>query len=200
MKSYRSYDDGTLVQLLVKGDEDAFKQIFETYRDRLFIFIKDIIHSEQVAEELVLDVFMKIWLGRELLGEVENLQAFLYRVARNKAIDFFRVAAKDEKFKTELLKQFGDSSLHQESADHALVVKEYESSLREAVSLLSPQRKEAWRLSREENMTHDEIAAKMQISPRTVNYHISEAKDFIRRHLAKNLDIALVLILFGDHS
>lgn len=167
------------------------------YRDRLFVFVRDLTRSEVVAEELVMDVFMKIWMGRELLPEVENINAFLYRVARNKAIDFLRKAAKDDKLMDALARQF--SLEKEQSADSLLMIKEYEGLLREAVSLMPPQRKQAWKLSREENLTHDQIAARMQISPATVNTHINEAKRFIRQHLSRGMDLALVLALFSDN-
>ncbi len=77
-------------------------------------------------------------------------------------------------------------------------MREYEQHLREAVSLLTPQRQQAYTLSREQNMTHEQIAEEMQISKHTVNSHISEAQRFIRKYLAKNLDIALILVLFHD--
>ncbi|HVI43238.1 MAG TPA: sigma factor, partial [Chitinophaga sp.] len=83
------------LQEIAAGDERAFRALFDQYRGRLFHYISRFIKSEQVAEELVLDVFMKIWTGRELLTQVQHFDAFLFRVAHNKAIDFLRSAAND---------------------------------------------------------------------------------------------------------
>jgi RNA polymerase sigma factor (sigma-70 family) len=67
--------------------------------------------------------------------------------------------------------------------------------LREAVSLLSPQRKKVYQLSREQDMTHDEIAAQLNLSKHTINNHIVEAQRFIRTYLSKNFDIAFVVAI-----
>lgn len=190
-----SYTEQELLSRIAEGDEQAFKLFFNVYRDRLFVFIDNFIRSKEVAEELVLDVFVKIWVGREMLPQIEDVRAFLYRIARNKAIDFFRAHTNDDKLKQGLLIRLGLQE--GESADEALLLKEYEQLLREAILLLSPQRREAYMLSREQYLTHDEIAEKMQISRHTVNSHISEAQRFIRRHLSERLDLALVLVLYS---
>ena len=74
-------------------------------------------------------------------------------------------------------------------------MQEYETKLREAVSLLSPQRKKVYQLSREQDMTHDEIAAQLNLSKHTINNHIVEAQRFIRTYLSKNFDIAFVVAI-----
>lgn len=187
--------DHDLLRRVAAGDEQAFRQLFDTFHDRLFLFIREFIHSGQVAEELVLDVFMKIWLGRDLLPQVQDFRAFLYRIARNKALDFFRAAARNSRLREHLAKEL--RLANEAGADSALMVKEYEALVREAISLLSPQRKQAYLLSREQHLSHDEIASRMQISRATVNSHIVEAQRFIREHLARHLDIALALVLFA---
>ncbi|MEO6813775.1 MAG: sigma factor, partial [Ginsengibacter sp.] len=72
------------------GDEKAFKDLFSCYYQKLFNYIFCFTKSKQVAEELVMDVFLKIWLGREIIPQIEKFDAFLFRVAHNKSIDFLR--------------------------------------------------------------------------------------------------------------
>src|SRR5215831_10911680 len=71
-----------------QGDEQAFKALFDRYRTPLFEFISNIVKSQEVAEELVMDVFLKLWLAMDMLPEIENLDGFLFRIAYNKSIDF----------------------------------------------------------------------------------------------------------------
>jgi RNA polymerase sigma-70 factor (family 1) len=188
-------NDSELLQQLAEGNEQAFKIFFHTYRDRLFYYISRFVKSEAVAEELVMDVFMKIWLGRELAVKIDNLDSFLFRVAHNKSIDFLRAAAKDKKLKQLLWEKIQAES--GEKQEDFFLVQEYEEKIREAIALLSPQRKKVYQLSREQELTHDQIAVQLNISKATVNNHIVEAQRFIRNFLSQNLDITVVILLAG---
>jgi RNA polymerase sigma-70 factor (ECF subfamily) len=191
------YNDKELLKQLSQGCEKAFKTIFDRYRDKLFSYISHFIKSNQVAEELVMDVFMKIWMGRELVTQINNIDAFLFRVAHNKSIDFLRSAAKDARLK-ELL--WNEIQLYStDNVDASLLSREYESKIREAINLLSPQRKKVYILSREQDYTHDQIAVSLNISKATVNNHIVEAQKFIRTFLVKNLDLAIIILMINRH-
>jgi RNA polymerase sigma-70 factor (ECF subfamily) len=183
-----------LLAQVANGDEESFKSLFHAYNKKLFNYISTIIKSRQVAEEIVMDVFLKIWLGKEIITQIENFDSFLFRVAHNKSIDFLRSAARDPKLKDLLWDEIQLSGSDQ--TDTLVLKKEFETKLREAVSLLSAQRRKAWQLSRNEEMTHEQIALHLGLSKNTVNNHIVEAQKFIRSYLAQKLDIAYFLILF----
>jgi RNA polymerase sigma-70 factor (ECF subfamily) len=193
-----SYSDKDLLAQVAVGDEVAFRVLFDRYRDRLFLYVYRFIKSEQVAEELVMDVFMKIWLGKGLVLQIDNFNAFLFRIARNKCIDFFRSAAKDDAFKELLWAEL--QARPGELADPDLLHREYEEKLREAITLLPPKRRRVYLLSREQDYSHHEIARQLNISRATVNNHIVEAQVFIRKYLAKNLDLTLLFLLFEKIS
>jgi len=190
-----SHDEEELLKLLAGGSEKAFKVLFDTYHKRLFYYISNFIKSELVAEELVMDVFMKIWMGRDLAIQINNFDAFLFRIAHNKSIDFLRSAATGLQLKELLWNQLQIAS--GERADDSVLVREYEEKVRDAVALLSPQQKKVYNLSRELDLTHDQIAEQLSISKSTVNNHIVEAQKFIRNYLSKSLDLAIVLLLAG---
>ena len=183
-----------LLALISKGDEKAFQSIFTSYYEQLFNYILSIVKSKQVAEELVMDVFLKIWLGKEIIPRIEKFNAFIFRVAHNKSIDFLRSVARDPKFQDLLWEQIQLSN--NTHADSIMMVREYEAKLREAVSLLSPQKKKIYQMSRDENMTHDDIAVQLNLSRHTINNHIVEAQRFIRTYLTKNCDMAFLLAVF----
>jgi RNA polymerase sigma-70 factor (family 1) len=182
-----------LLAQISAGDEKAFRALFASYYEQLYRYIFGFIKSKQVSEELVMDVFLKIWLGRDLISQIEKFDAFLFRVAHNKSIDFLRSVARDPKFKDLLLENIQLANNVQ--SDSPVLMQEYETKLREAVSLLSPQRKKVYQLSREQDMTHDEIAAQLNLSKHTINNHIVEAQRFIRTYLSKNFDIAFVVAI-----
>lgn len=189
------YNEEEILRQIAAGDEKAFQALFHEYRGRLFYYISRFIKSEPVAEELVLDVFMKIWLGKELINEIKHFDSFLFRVAHNKAIDFLRSAANDSHLKELLWEEM--QAQPAERPDWQVQVREFESKLRAAISLLPPQSKKVYTLSREQDLSHDQIAEKLQISPATVNNHIVMAQRFIRTYLSKEMDLAVLLLLIG---
>lgn len=183
-----------LLMKIAEGHENAFRTLFEQYYEQLYNYIFGFIKSKQVTEELVMDVFLKIWLGKELIPQIEKFDAFLFRVAHNKSIDFLRSVARDPKFKDLLWENIQLANNVQ--SDSSILMHEYEVKLREAVSLLSPQRKKVYQMSREQDMTHDQIAAQLHLSKNTINNHIVEAQRFIRTYLSKNFDIAFLIIFY----
>lgn len=182
-----------LLMQIAGGNEKAFRMLFGDYYERLFNYIFSFIKSRQITEELVMDVFLKIWMGRDIIPQIEKFDAFLFRVAHNKSIDFLRSVARDPKFQDLLWDQIQLTNNLQ--ADSSILTHEYEIKLREAISLLSPQRKKVYQLSREQDMTHDQIAAQLQLSKNTINNHIVEAQRFIRTYLSKNCDLAFLILL-----
>ena len=178
------------------GDESAFQALFAGYYEQLYHYIFGFIKSKQVSEELVIDVFLKIWLGRDIIPQIHNFNAFLFRVAHNKSVDFLRSVARDPKFQDLLWENI--QLANNAPADSSILVQEYEDKLREAVSLLPPQRKKVYQLSREQDMTHDQIAAQLNLSKHTINNHIVEAQRFIRTYLSKNFDIAFLIAIMPE--
>ena len=85
-------NEKVLLRQVARHDEKAFKALFETYQARLYHYIIHIIKSREAAEEMVIDVFLKIWQQRESLHEIESFDAYLFRIAFNKSVDFLRRA------------------------------------------------------------------------------------------------------------
>lgn len=152
-----------------------------------------IVKSTEIAEELVIDVFMKLWLGRELLTQIENMDAFLFRVACNKSIDFLRKASKNPEVTNIIWDNIQLASSN--TAESLLMQQEYEKVLRDAIELLPPKRRQVYRLSREEGMTHAEIAEELGIAPSTIANQIVDAQRFIKSHLMKYLNSTVLFAI-----
>ena len=190
MSQAKVHNDHLLLQQIAERNELAFKTLFDEYKDRLYHYIHGMVKSKEVAEEIVMDVFLKLWLGKELVNQIENFDAFLFRVAYNKSIDFLRRAARDPHFRNLLWDEMQLAGGMY--ADQALITREYEAKLREAIGLLSPQRRLVYALSREKGLSHVDIARKLQLSKHTVSNHIVEAQKFIRSYLIRHMDVAIV--------
>lgn len=193
-----SYDEQLLLQNISRGDEASFNIIFSQYRDRLFAYLFTVTKSKETAEEIVLDVFMKLWLGREIVTEIQNLQSFLYRVAHNKAIDFLRSAQRNPVQQNELWDAI-QSSAGEASSDHLLHRHNAEAALNDAMEQLSPMRQKVFQLSREEGMSYDEIADHLNLSRNTVRNHVAASLEFIRKYLqSQGYDIAVMAFAFAS--
>ncbi|WP_315824873.1 sigma-70 family RNA polymerase sigma factor [Paraflavitalea speifideaquila] len=141
-----------------------------------------------------MDVFMKIWTGRALLTEVKSMDAYLFRIARNKSLDFLRSVAGNTRFQELLWEQIQAVSV--DRADTPLLVKEFETTVREAINTLSPQRRIVYTLRHDQQLTHAEIATQLGLSRHTVNNHLVEAQKYVHQYVAQHIDlVALMLIL-----
>ncbi|MGE6220043.1 RNA polymerase sigma-70 factor [Nubsella zeaxanthinifaciens] len=156
------------------GDEFALQRLFDIYSGKLFHYINRIVKSKEVSEELVLDLFMKIWSSKEVIGQVQNMDAFLYKMAVNKALDFLKVAAREKKLRQLLIDQMVFNDEHP-AADHEFISREYEHALLTTLKQLPPQRQLIFRLSRENKLSHQEIAFQLKISKNTVKNHMVAA-------------------------
>ncbi|GGA89783.1 RNA polymerase sigma-70 factor [Puia dinghuensis] len=194
MSAEKNYNEHLLLQQIAQRDENAFKALFDLYKDRLFLYINGIIKSKEVSEEIVMDVFLKIWLGKEIVNQIENFDAFLFRVAYNKSIDFLRSAARDPKLRDLVWHEMQVAGGL--NADEQVITREYENKLREAIGLLSPQRRLVYQMSREKGFSHNAIARQLQLSKHTVSNHIVESQRFIRAYLIRHLDIAVLCFSF----
>lgn len=186
--------DDDLLLSISKGDEEAFKCLFRNHRDKLFAYIFKITKSRETAEEIVMDVFMKIWESGEVLTEIRNFPAFLFHIAKNKSLDFLRMAAKDRVLVELLWDQINTPAADQ--PDDQLLLNELKSNINKAVAQLSPQRKSVFRLSREQHMTYDQIASHLQLSKSTVKNHMLDSLHFIRHHLNTNFELILLILFF----
>ncbi len=184
-----------LLGQIAGGDQYAFTILFNHYQKFVYGYGRKLTHSDDMAIELVQDVFLKIWHSRQRLSQVENFIAYLNRVVRNHAFNQLRELSKRAKISGDLeLAEF-------ETENSTLQLLDYNETLRvvnEAVELLAPQQKMAYQLCHQQGMKYEEAAVQMNISPKTVHVHMKYALSKIRDHLNKNAfiypAIALALI------
>lgn len=188
----KSYDEPELLAALIQGDEAAFADLFEYYRDRIYSIAFRLTHSASLAEEIVQDVFLTIWLRRGQLHGVQNFRAYLFVITRNEGYRVLKRLAQG--YRTRLSADDTDLPAPNET-DHFILAKEYEHLLRTAVGRLPHRQREVYRLIKEERLKREEVARLLQLQPDTVKYHLAEAMKNIRAYFALYLGIFLAFII-----
>jgi RNA polymerase sigma-70 factor (family 1) len=191
------YDKETLLLKISQGDQAAFNTLFGMCRNHLFAYLFKITKSAETSEEIVLDVFLKVWHGRASITDIDNFDAFLYRVAHNKAIDFLRSLHRNPLLQQQVWSQLQEP-LSDEKADKNLLLKNAESFIGEAVRKLTPQRQKVFYLHHYQGFSNEEIASHLQLSRNTVRNHLAASVDFIRKFLSGNLDVIIFFFLFKN--
>ncbi|TKC06636.1 RNA polymerase sigma-70 factor [Pedobacter polaris] len=189
------------VEILVKiagGDQRAFTILFKHYQRFVFSFSKKITHSEESADEVVQDIFLKIWLARENLPQVKNFGAYLNRIVRNHSLNVVRQHLQQTKSAGEFSKTFSEAD---ESTILQLNYNETNNLLNQAIAELSPQQRMVYRLCHQQGLKYDEAAAQMNISSQTVNAYMKDALKKIRIYFKKHAVVypLLILSLFDKH-
>ena len=159
---------------------DNFKCIFDTYKNRLYAYVLAVSHSPYAAEEITQEIFLKLWQCRDVLSEVSNMDAYIFTIARHKTLNYLRNAATDIRVLAELQSRM--NAVADDVSEHVLF-RESDRMAAEAVTLLSPQRRRVYQLSRQEGLNHAEIAVRLQLSRNTVKNHLVEALKFIKGYL-----------------
>lgn len=144
-----------------------------------------------LAEDIVQDVFLKLWNEHESLTGIENFGNYIFRMSKNHAINHFRRMAHETLIISEM---FQADPTHNQTEDF-IALQETEKILAEIIDKLPAQQKAIYHLSRHEGRSHEEIAALLKISPHTVRNHIVQAMSTIRTHLIRHSEIFLILAL-----
>lgn len=184
--------ESDLLALVAKGDQRAFARLFDAYYRKLGDYVFKMTESLEVTEEIVQDVFVKIWLKRETLPTLDNFTYYLFILSKNQTLNHLRKSANDKVRQIEWLKEFENEI---DSPDNDVQIEEFRVLLEIAVDKLPPQQKKVYKMSREDRIKHDEIAKQLGLSPETVKKHIKLALKFIKNELSSADDAVIILIL-----
>lgn len=190
----QSYEEKELFYLIAEGDEKAFALLYQRYVPQLAAYISTITRSDRMVNEFVQETFLRLWIGRDKLKEVEEPKAWTFRIAANICHNYLKRLLVEKKVYKRVL---ADSKEHADDVAETAQVNELLAALKEAVHTLSPQRKKVYRLSREEGLTIPEIAQSLDLSPNTVRNTLSGALEYIRGFLQKkgfNIPVLLILL------
>ncbi|SEA39899.1 RNA polymerase sigma-70 factor, ECF subfamily [Chitinophaga terrae (ex Kim and Jung 2007)] len=183
-----------LLQQLALGSREAFTAIYQQYHNGIYNYLLKFTRNPAQTEDLVHDVFLKIWEIREQLDIKKSFDAYLYRLARNTALTQLNRIALYDTIRDEIMHRLS-LGLNDHSLMNEVESRQYEQLLQKAIDSLPPQRREAFILCRQQGKSYEEAAALMNISRNTFKQHLSLAVKSIRDYLLENGSISLLVLL-----
>lgn len=195
------YTDRELFIQIAAGDEKSFRILYDKYWHNIYGMSLTYTKSVAEAQDMVQEVFLKVWEKRANLAEAETPAGFLFTLARNLIISALRKKA------VRVLAQ--NAGLQEEApllpdnfllSDARIILKQSETAINKAIASLTPQQQQIFILSRKEGLSHEEISQRLGINRYTVKNHIVAALHTLRQQLSKEQILVLLplFILSGE--
>ncbi|GGH10267.1 MULTISPECIES: RNA polymerase sigma factor [Pedobacter] len=190
MKSIPITDEKELLTGLKAGDKVAFKQLYEVYSGRLASKLIYLLKSEELAQDILQDVFLKIWTNREMIDIELSFGAFLYKIATNLSKNVIRKNVYDQLMRH----QIGQEEVYHpiEEGDDA---EEAKAILDQAMGQLTDRQREVYTLHKIEGLSYQEISEKLNISLSAINHHIQKANKQLKAILkSRSFELFICLL------
>ena len=188
MHTESGHEIKTLIKQIAEDDEVAFRTIFDHYKTPFYSAAFKMTRSGSLAEEIVQEVFVKIWVKRKLIATAKRPADYIFTILHNCIYAQFRKLALEDKLKTTLAQ---DSEESEDSIQLLLLEKENKAILENIINQMPPRQRLIYKLAKQEGWSREEIAKGLNISPNTVRNHLSAAIEFLRNYFRKNASIII---------
>lgn len=185
-----------MVLLLRQGDYEAFSFLYQSYSRPILGRIIHLVKSPEIAEEILQDLFMRIWEKRERVNPELPFKSFLFRIAQNLVYDHFRKVSLNHRFKAEFIQNNSEGYQH---IEEELVFKQTQQQVMETIRTLPPQCQRVFILYKLEGKSYKEIGEMLAISKSTVNNHLTKANLLLKQQLPfyQNPTVMVCILLFN---
>lgn len=174
-----------LIARLKQNDKEAFNLLFYMYAEKIFKFSLTFFNDEAEAEEIVQEVFLKIWLKRNTISDPSTFNAYIYTIAKNLIFNNLKKNIYKKKYETYA---YANQQTHKNYTENEVLYEETKQRIEIALDQLPKKRKEVFLLSRREGLKNREIAEKLEISIKTVETHMSLSLKYLREVLHFDVD------------
>ncbi len=189
LKNFENISDSELALKISGGQKSAYQELFERYAPRIYKFSHAYLKNKTDSEELVQEVFLKIWEKREMLDHSKNIKSFVFKIAVNTIYDFIRRKNIENAF-SNFTK--ANSELESDNTWQSVIFEDMKQNLQNFVEQLPIQQQKVFHLSKTEGLSNDEIAKKLNLSKRTVENHLYRAISLLKEHFKNESIIALL--------
>jgi len=179
-----------LIRRLKKDDKSAVDELFSYYYPRLYSFSKSILKIENDIDDILQEVFVKLWLNRTKIGNAETFNSYIFTITKNEVLNLIRSKLKDHTFKDELYLR---SVAEEYQTQNQLEFDEIKNGIDQIVAGLPEKRQQVFVLSRTDGLSNKEIAQQLNISEKTVEDHITHAIKHIKSSMK---DMGIISLLY----
>ena len=187
------------MQRCVEGDRQAFAILYSHYAPLLYKAVYPLTNRcKEDTEEIIQELFVKVWARRDNMLTIQSFRPFIFRLARNRVIDWYRKNESKKSYCTFYSENYGDGSV---SLTDELLFEEYYAIAMEAIAKLSSRQQQIFNLRHTEDLSLTEIAGKLRISVHAVKKQLYQATRFVREYLHKHgewLVSMSFLLFFGN--
>ena len=170
-------EDSRLIELLREGDPLSFEILFQKYYVRFYNFVFNLTKNSQAAEDIIQNVFMKIWINRASLRPDQSIHNYIYVLSKREMLNHIR----DRKAYVQVERLVMAEQPSEEVTDQSMALKELDGRIRRFIADMPEQRRKVFLLSRYRGLTNKEIAEMMGLSVRTVDRHINLALTSLKK-------------------
>jgi RNA polymerase sigma-70 factor (family 1) len=188
-----SGDDKQLLKKIAEADYVAFRELFDAYHNLVFTYALSYVKFVDTAEDIVQEVFIKIWANREALTEVENFGGYIRVLTINKTKDELKKAAVSIRNEQESLKDWSELDF---ATEQNIISKHSGSYIDMLIDRLPKQQKLVYRMFYVDGLKQKEIAKELNISPLTVKVHLREALKTLKSILNTKGSLPLLSYIF----
>lgn len=181
-----------ILQRVQAGDHQAFAQLLEQYHTIAYRTAMRLTEDAWLAEDMVQDVFIKVWLKRASLPQLDNFRAWLITITTNAIYDMLRKRSMEKSYLNSLVQELNIVAAQPSDEENR-----YEELLQQATTTLTPKQQQAFTLIKKDGYSREEAAALMQVSPETVKTHLELAMRQIRAYCISRLDSGTTLVIFS---
>lgn len=186
------WNEQDILAKLKAGDEPAFGKLYAHYSEMIYGRLIRLLKDPDIADEIIQDLFLKIWEKRQQINSSQSFKSYLYTIAENLVYDYFRKVARDRKLQERFREVTTELYSHTEED---LLNKENKELIDRAIATLPPQRRKAFILCKVEGRSYEEAASLMGVSSSTVSNHLVKATSAIRAYIGKSGNIAPALFV-----
>jgi RNA polymerase sigma factor (sigma-70 family) len=176
---------------VAQGDEMAFRELFYSYKNKIYNIAFRLTFSAFISEEVVQDIFLHIWLRRSTLLQVEDFEAYLFITTRNEVYRMLKRIARQRNSGILADEQMAD--VHS-GADENLLYRDFARVLHKAVERLPYRQRQIYRLIKEKELKRELVAARLRLDPETVKSHLAQAMKNIRAYCLAHLSLFMFVL------
>lgn len=192
MSTYSTYDDAILLELLKKGDETAFTEIYDRYWEKLLAAVLWLSGDQDRAKEIVQELFIWLWNKRDNIA-VTHLESYL---AKSVKLNFFRSIAREQRRREVEIR--GSGKVSEADLEQEMQARFLDEFIRGKVEQLPEKCRLVYNYSRVQHMTNEQIAQKLNISEKTVEGHLTKSIRLLRKSVEGSGDLAIITFLIGE--